>query len=127
MPSQLQDVHAVRMARYQELRSEFEASPVEQGQPAHGRLRRFAAHTGMSERYLSHIDNGRKSIGAATARKLERAMNKPANWLDTPASVGTNESEGIIQDLALRAWRMDSRATHAALLAILLAARSRVA
>jgi len=118
MATRLQNIHQVRMAKYRQLQEEFAGSENERNEPEHGRLHRFGAFTGISERYLSHINNGRKNIGDETARKLEKAFRKPANWMDTATAAPSDPGEAIIISLALQAWKIDPLATHKALLSV---------
>ena len=83
MTAPLIEITAIRMQRFEELRQEFADLPQEHELSEHGRLRRFGEFTGLSDRYLSHIVNGRKNIGHQTARALETAFRKPANWMDS--------------------------------------------
>jgi len=48
----------------------------------HGMLSRFSEKVGVSAAYLSHIRNGRKNVGHATARSIERGFRLPENWMD---------------------------------------------
>lgn len=50
--------------------------------PDHGMLKLFGHYLDLSDRYLSHVKNGRKPIGHATARQIEKATGKPEGWLD---------------------------------------------
>ncbi len=50
--------------------------------PNHGILTKFAEFTNQSPRYLSHIWNGRKNVGAALARKIESAFQLTEGWMD---------------------------------------------
>lgn len=76
------DINGIRLKRYNQLLREFMQRPDQSMLPNHGLLQRFAQGCGVSARYLSHINNGRKNIGDATARQLEKGNGKPFGWLD---------------------------------------------
>jgi len=66
--------------------------------PEHGMLRRFGLRVGVSPAYLSHIRNGRKNVGHATARSIERGFGLPANWMDQERLVEmTPEQEAAVR------------------------------
>ena len=44
----------------------------------------FAKKLELSDRYLSHVKNGRKNIGAAIARQIEKRLRLPHGWMDNP-------------------------------------------
>jgi plasmid maintenance system antidote protein VapI len=118
MSDALLGIGRIRLMRFKELQQEFRSLPSERDQPDRGQLNRFGAHADLSPRYLSHIVNGRKAIGAQTARSLEKAFGKPQFWMDTEAPVPTNDYERVILALATQAAKIDLLATHKALLAI---------
>jgi hypothetical protein len=113
--SQLRSIQEIRFARYQEAITEFSKRWSEKRLPEHGRLSRFARYTDNDPRYLSHINNGRKSIGDETARKIERRMKKPAFWMDTPPDSPERGMELPMLSLLIRACSADAIATHKAL------------
>ncbi|MFZ4623864.1 MAG: helix-turn-helix domain-containing protein [Rhodoferax sp.] len=76
------DVNGMRMKNYKRLLREFQESPGQAELPHHGLIKRFSERVGVSDRYLSHINNGRKDIGAKTARSIENGFDKPHGWLD---------------------------------------------
>ncbi|EFD5358708.1 TPA: helix-turn-helix domain-containing protein [Escherichia coli] len=61
--------------------------------------------------------NGKKIIGDQSARKIEKAANKPTNWLDIDRSLSIREEESKVDtgdacELAahnLRAWMSENR------------------
>jgi len=102
------DIHGIRLKRYNQLLREFKARPDQQGLANHGLLTRFAGHGGVSVRYLSHINNGRKNIGDALARQLEVGFGKPHGWLDNDADLQVSlisDAETDFSALALRLFR----------------------
>ena len=110
-------LYEIRMAKYQELLSEYAARPEERTLAHHGRLRRFATSAGVSERYLSHINNGRKNIGDQFARDLENGMGKAENWMDQETSSERKKAPPFFE-LAALAHKVDAVAAERALLAI---------
>lgn len=73
-------------------------------------LKLFAEHLELSDRYLSHIKNNRKNIGAAIARQIEKRMRLPHGWMDVPhdaPNVGTpsDELERNFLETALALYR----------------------
>lgn len=76
------DINGIRLQNYNLLLRMFRDRPDQAGLPAHGLLKRFAEHVSVSPRYLSHINNGRKNIGDALARRLETESGKPFGWMD---------------------------------------------
>lgn len=119
MTQKMESIHEVRMRKYMELQREFADRPDEKHEPERGRLQRFGAFVGISDRYLSHVNNGRKNIGDDTARKVELAFGKPRFWMDTGDAGVADTGEEIITGMAIRAWRKDPIATHAALMEII--------
>ena len=76
------DINGIRLRNYRVLLLEFRARPDQAALPEHGLLTRFAAAAGVSPRYLSHINNGRKNIGDTVARQLESGFALPHGWMD---------------------------------------------
>lgn len=113
----LRSLFEIRMANYQRLLREFAGLPQEAGKPEHGLFSRFADYVGVNVRYLSHINNGRKNIGDAFARQLERGMDKQENWMDRE-NLGNIKGEPLHIELAELAFCVDPRGTEAALLSI---------
>lgn len=72
----------IRLQNYRALLCEFTTRNDQIGLSNHGALTRFAKAGGLSARYLSHVNNGRKNIGNALARQLECGFGKPHGWLD---------------------------------------------
>lgn len=54
------DINEIRMRNYRDLLLKFRGMPENERLPDHGMLKRFAEFTGVSPRYYSHINNGRK-------------------------------------------------------------------
>ena len=52
--------------------------------PDRGMFKKFAEKVEVSDRYLSHVRNGRRELGAATARQIEARLGKPHGWMDLP-------------------------------------------
>lgn len=76
------DISGIRLANYKRLLQEFQDSPGQAGLMRHGLIKRFADHAGLSDRYLSHVNNGKKNIGEVIARKMEAGFGKDHGWLD---------------------------------------------
>ena len=76
------EISEIRMRNYKSLLLMFRDRPDQAGLPEHGLFTRFAEKAGVSARYLSHINNDRKNIGTATARRMEEGFNLPVGWMD---------------------------------------------
>jgi transcriptional regulator with XRE-family HTH domain len=76
------DAYENRMNNFLQLFKEFRDANTHL--PNRGMLKLFAENVGLSPRFLSHVKCGRKQIGAAVARQIEKACNKPHGWLDMP-------------------------------------------
>ncbi len=50
--------------------------------PNRGMLKLFAEKVEVSDKYLSHVQCGRRSMGSATARQIEARCGKPQGWMD---------------------------------------------
>lgn len=74
-------------------------------EPDKGMLKAFSDLVGVSDRYLSHIKNGRRAIGHSLARKIEEAFKLPEGWMDRlhadTEPKGTSERDFIEVMLAL--------------------------
>jgi phage repressor protein C with HTH and peptisase S24 domain len=73
---------------------------------SHSQQAELAAIYDCEPSYISNMINGRKTIGEKTARKLEKCLNKPIHWIDTPqwlkalngtAQLGTNGLSSITE------------------------------
>lgn len=51
-------------------------------EPERGMLRKMSKAYGLSERWLSHVKVGRKTVGHNTARKLEDLFGLSVGWMD---------------------------------------------
>lgn len=51
-------------------------------EPERGMLRKMSKTYGLSERWLSHVKVGRKTVGHNTARKLEDLFGLSVGWMD---------------------------------------------
>ena len=76
------EISEIRMRNYKSLLLMFRDRPDQAGLPEHGLFTRFADKAGVSARYLSHINNDRKNIGTATARRMEAGFGLPVGWMD---------------------------------------------
>lgn len=104
----MDDVSEIRLRNYKALMLQFREREAAQGQPERGLLNRFGAFVGISPRYLSHLNNGRKAIGGETARRLEKAFDQAHGWLDHDHMAGpapSTRSEREYLELALRLFR----------------------
>ncbi|WP_175795941.1 hypothetical protein [Burkholderia anthina] len=61
-------------------------------EPDRGMLKRFAEQLGISDKFVSHINTGRKPIGDKSAQKIEAAMGLPRGWMDEAHSEESVES-----------------------------------
>lgn len=77
--------------------------------PDRGMLKLFAEKLELSDRYLSHVKNGRKPIGSNTARHIEAKTGKPSGWMDVPhqGNVAINENEQWFMDSAMLLYRQN--------------------
>lgn len=104
----MDDVNDVRLRNYKALMLRFRQKEAERGEPERGLLNRFGRFVGISPRYLSHVNNGRKAIGARTARQIETAFGVPMGWMDHDHMAGpapSSRSEREYLELALRLFR----------------------
>jgi hypothetical protein len=104
----MDDVSQVRLRNYKALMLRFREREAERGEPERGLLNRFGKFVEVSPRYLSHVNNGRKDIGAATARKIETAFGLPLGWMDHDHMAGpapSSRTEREYLELALRLFR----------------------
>lgn len=76
------DVQEVRLRNYRTLLVLFRRRPEEESAPDRGLYNRFAAFCGVSPRYLSHVNNGRKNLGEESCRAMESAFGLPRGWMD---------------------------------------------
>jgi hypothetical protein len=103
------DVNEVRLRNYKALMQQFRNRELDRGEPERGVLHRFGTFTEVSPRYLSHVNNGRKHLGADTCRRMERAFKLPHGWMDhdhlggSPAPGTRAEREYL--ELALKLFR----------------------
>lgn len=100
------DINEIRMRNYRDLLLRFKGMPENKGLPDHGMLKRFSEFTGVSARYFSHINNGRKNIGGKTARTIEEAFGLGRGWFDINhdeqiESASKSESEFLGMALSL--------------------------
>jgi hypothetical protein len=104
----MDDVNDVRLRNYKALILRFREKEAERGEPERGLLNRFGKFVQISPRYLSHVNNGRKAIGAQTARQIESAFGLPLGWMDHDHMAGPAPSslaEREYLELALRLFR----------------------
>ena len=119
------DSKTIRMVNYQTLMHEFSNRADQKGLSDHGFLKRFADHGGLSVRYLSHINNGRKPIGDQVARQMELGFDKPAGWLDREQELvesGGEKKMAVSRRLFNQAMMRSPDATMHALLSIIIEA-----
>lgn len=102
------DVNEVRLRNYKTLMQQFRNKELERGEPERGVLNRFGEHVGISPRYLSHINNGRKHVGAETCRRIEQAFRLPHGWMDHDhlgGGASNTRAEREYLELALKLFR----------------------
>ncbi|MEN9885505.1 MAG: hypothetical protein RL758_83 [Pseudomonadota bacterium] len=102
------DVNEIRMRNYTILMQQFRTRELDSGEPERGLLNRFGEFTGVSPRYLSHVNNSRKHLGPETCRRMEQAFKLPHGWMDhdhlgSPAPGTRAEREYL--ELALKLFR----------------------
>lgn len=102
------DVNEIRMRNYKILMQQYRTRELDRGEPERGLLNRFGEFTNISPRYLSHVNNGRKHLGAETCRRMEQAFKLPHGWMDQdhlggPAPGTRAEREYL--ELALKLFR----------------------
>lgn len=102
------DVNEIRLRNYKVLMQQYRNKELDRGEPERGLLNRFGEFTGVSARYLSHVNNGRKHLGPETCRRMEQAFKLPHGWMDhdhlgSPAPGTRAEREYL--ELALKLFR----------------------
>jgi hypothetical protein len=113
------DINQIRFQNYRTLMAQFRAAELDRGEPERGLLNRFGKRTGISPRYLSHVNNARKHLGGDTCRRMEQSFKLPHGWMDHdhlagPASSTRAEREYI--ELALKLFRESPVEAQAVLL-----------
>lgn len=78
--------------------------------PDRGMLKLFAEKLELSDRYLSHLNCGRKNIGANIARHIEKRLKLPHGWMDNdhdrqPVGEPADELERNFVETALAIYR----------------------
>lgn len=104
----MEDVNALRQRNYKALMLQFRQQEAAKGEPERGLLNRFGKFVGISPRYLSHINNSRKAIGAQTARQIEQAFGLPDGWMDHDHIGGSptaSRAKREFLELALQLYR----------------------
>lgn len=104
----MEDVSQIRLRNYKVLMLRFREKESERGEPERGLLNRFGQFVEISPRYLSHVNNGRKAIGAQTARQIETAFGLPLGWMDHDHMAGpapSSRAEREYLEMALRLFR----------------------
>ena len=86
--------------------------------PDHGMDRHFAEHIGLNPKYFGHIKNGRRNVGNALAREVERVFGLPIGWLDSEhaEAAGASRDENEVVAAALRLFRLNPDAARRALM-----------
>lgn len=69
-----------RLNNYLSLFEEFKAANPHL--PQRGMHKLFCEKVEISARYLAHVRLGRKNMGSATARQIEKRCGKPFGWMD---------------------------------------------
>jgi hypothetical protein len=79
-------IYDIRFENFQLLFSAFKVKLKRDfpGEPDRGMLRKFASRAGLDERYASHLNVRRKTVGSNTARSMETALGLPVNFMDHP-------------------------------------------
>jgi hypothetical protein len=76
------DIYTVRFENYKQLQAEFRTLPQESKLGEYGKLKRFGKFTGVSERFLTHVNSKIRRLGDASCQKMEVAFRKPPGWMD---------------------------------------------
>ncbi len=63
--------------------------------PTRGMLKLFAERLELSDRYLSHVKNNRKNIGAGIARQIEKRLRLPHGWMDNTHGAQLEPSDDL--------------------------------
>ena len=90
------------------LMAQFRDRELARGEPERGVLNRFGKFTGVSPRYLSHVNNDRKHLGADVCRRIESAFRLPHGWMDNDHLGGPGagtRAEREFLELALKLYR----------------------
>lgn len=102
------DVNEIRLRNYKVLLAQFRDRGLDRGEPERGVLNRFGEFSGVSPRYLSHVNNGRKQLGGDVCRRIEEAFRLPHGWMDNDHLGGPGagtRSEREFLELALKLFR----------------------
>ena len=75
--------------------------------PDYGLDAAFAKHIELNRKYYGHIKAGRRNVGNALARSVERIFSMPVGWMDAEHAdaAGTNDGEAEIVAAALQLYR----------------------
>lgn len=79
-------IRDIRYANFRALLTRFEEKCSREGTPVYALLKQFGEFTGVSARYLSHLNNRRKAVGDLSAATLEKAFGLPLGWMDVDHS-----------------------------------------
>lgn len=121
------DINGIRLNNYRTLLLQFRAKE-DKTLPEHGLLTRFAEAAGVSARYLSHINNGRKNIGDGLARQMETAFSLRHGWMDNTheaVSEGAPDAERQFINAATALYRESPVEAQAMLLQYMLGRKAR--
>lgn len=75
--------------------------------PERGMHKLFCEKIDVSPLYLSHVRHGRRGMGTATARQIEKRCGKPHGWMDAHHDIldPRNEDEQFVQEQVLMLYR----------------------
>jgi len=102
------DIDEIRYRNYKVLLKQFLDTGMSRGEPERGVLNRFGQFAEVSPRYLSHVNNGRKNLGADVCRRIEQAFKLPHGWMDQDHIGSTaphSRGEREFVELALQLFR----------------------
>ncbi len=104
------DIQNIRRSNYRSVFAKFAMKLKAETGTSRGALKQFGMATGVSPRYLSHINSMRKEIGDEVARKIEGGFSLPFGWMDCLefTRLGPFEltgDEGHVLTLVLRLYR----------------------
>jgi hypothetical protein len=115
------DIAEIRYRNYKALLKRFEEEQMAEGLPERGSLNRFGEKTGVSPRYLSHVNARRKNLGDSSARMFEGAFSLPHGWMDVDHSAGIDPADKREREylaLALSLYRRNALVAQAEIIKI---------
>lgn len=104
------DIHDIREVNYKTVLTQCAQEMRLTIGSDYGVLKRFGEVIGVSPRYLSHVNMGRKKLGDEVCRKIEQAYRLPFGWMDhchlSDSANPANSAEVGFLAMALKVYRM---------------------